>query len=557
MTSKSQSSGYKEGYKDYLQNKKKEGKMTPSQLKTLEFIMSGNTNIKQADTTRLINVLSKMDELTPDIIDAVVNIEKTKNPNLTEKQIKAKFLKRYKGTVKELLKNDIKITEETKEDKHDKPKKKKGTMDEFKEKTNINETPIRPANIPNPPIQPFNRNYQNPFIPNTNQPAPNFTLPVAQPYDRRQNIPFAQSTEVQVPYGIPYNPAIYNNQIPSAPSYNDALNYTTVYNPNNKRPSAPSYNDGINYPNYNPNRPTAPPSQNVPSYNDAINYPKYNPNNPTNPYAPTPSNLPNRTYNLPSAPPEEKQSLYERASDTASNLYGKASDLYGQASDLYFENKPMIDQLEKTFSKKNIDNGSWFTTLASLEVPELAIIQQVLKFTPIGASQIDYEVINAIASGNGDKVPESQRIKTMLKTIVNPDLMGKVIGSTIEQGYNQSVEAIGKTFDKAMGRKPVVEKTTLENQSADAIKKRLEELKSKDNRQKYIDSIMGTTTTPTTTSPPKNAAEILAPPDISNFGYHETTVMQDLGRFFRNAIGLGMFEGPSTKEEIHTIFKSQ
>ena len=484
MPAKSQSSGYKS--------------LTKAQQETLEFLMSGNTDIKQADTTRLINSLSKMDKLTPEILDAVVNIERRKNPTLTETQIKAKFLSRYKGAVKELLKNDIKITEETKEEKQTRRlEKKKGTMDEFKEKTNIAETPIRPLNpfIPNPNQTPpnLNRTYQNPFIPNPNQPPLQFQ-------------------------GIANQPAIYSSMFPSAP-------------PDNSFPSFPDARSPalIEQPDVYYNRDNDPFNDATPPwYEDALN--------------------------MANPPP----SLYERASNAASNLYRGGVNLYGQASDLYFENKPMIDGLEKTFSKKNIDNGSWFTELASLEAPQIAIIQQILKFTPIGATQIDYEVINAIASGNGDNVPDSQRIKTMLKTIVNPDLMGKVIGTTIKQSYDSSVEAISKTFDKAMGTKAVIDKTSLEQQSADAIKKRLEEMKTQENRKKYIDSIMGRTTPPTPPNTPttnKNAAEILAPPDISNFGYHETTVMEDLGRFFRNAIGLGQFSGPSNKEEYIQYLK--
>lgn len=456
--------------------------LTAAQQRTLELLMSGNTDIKQADTTRLLNSLSKMDKLTPDIIDKVVKLERKKYPTLTDLDIKSKLVKRFKGSMKDLLKDEIKITEETKEEKQLRRfEKKKGTMDEFKKKTNINETPIANPFIPNPsqPIAPT-LNYQNPFIPNPNKPA----------------LVFNQ--------GIPSQPAIYSSFQPSAPPdpFPDA--------------SAPSEADIYG----NPNRPSAP------RYEDALNM--------QNP----------------------RPSFYERAGNAASNLYNEGVNLYGQASNLYFENKPMIDSLEKTFSKQNIDNGSWFTGLASLEAPQIAIIQQILKYTPIGASQIDYEVINAIASGNGDNVPESQLIKTMLKTIVNPDLMGKVIGSTIKQSYDQSVEAIEKTFDKAMGTKAVVDKTSLEQQSADAIKKRLEEMKTQENRKKYIDSIMGTTTPTTTTpTPNKNAAEILAPPDISNFGYHETTVMEDLGRFFRNAIGLGQFSGPSNKEEYIQYLK--
>ena len=56
------------------------------------------------------------------------------------------------------------------------------------------------------------------------------------------------------------------------------------------------------------------------------------------------------------------------------------SSFFKQGSKVYKENKATVDKLKKALTKQKLDDGTWFTSIASMEVPELEILQQVVNF---------------------------------------------------------------------------------------------------------------------------------------------------------------------------------
>ena len=103
------------------------------------------------------------------------------------------------------------------------------------------------------------------------------------------------------------------------------------------------------------------------------------------------------------------------------------SSFFKEGSKVYKENKETIDKLKNALSKENLDSGAWFTEIASMEVPELKVLQQVVNYTPLGFSEKDKDNFAKMLSRDPDQmntVSTSQALKTVGKMLVNPDEIG-------------------------------------------------------------------------------------------------------------------------------------
>jgi hypothetical protein len=263
--------------------------------------------------------------------------------------------------------------------------------------------------------------------------------------------------------------------------------------------------------------------------------------------------------------------------------YETVSEFFDTSSNLYSKNKGLIDGVAKSMSAENIQSGAWLTDLASMAAPEIKIVSELMKFTPLGATPKDYIALENMKQGKPSGLSDSEERMLAFKSIVNPDLLGKGVERVIGQISTEVGDALSTTWGKITGHKLPDKKSEIEVESAEAIKARLDAQKKKADKQAYIDNLMvdpnaktypamptgfGKTggskgafnpaTGESTTQPAITAAQYLTPPDIGSFGWSDPTVMDDVGRWFGKIFGLNnpyIAKSPSNKEEYVSQMK--
>jgi hypothetical protein len=150
------------------------------------------------------------------------------------------------------------------------------------------------------------------------------------------------------------------------------------------------------------------------------------------------------------------------------------------------DNKETINKLKKALTKENIDSGAWFTQLGSLSVPELAVVQEILKNTPLGMSKIDNENLDKILSKDGS-VSNSEGIKTILKSLINPDAVGKIISTQGSKAVNKAGEGLSDFWSKlTTGKGLVAPKEQGVTDTENLIKSRRSVLEAQAKRKKDL-----------------------------------------------------------------------
>lgn len=266
------------------------------------------------------------------------------------------------------------------------------------------------------------------------------------------------------------------------------------------------------------------------------------------------------------------------------STYDTVSELFDTTSNLYSKNKGLIDGVAKSMSPENISSGAWLTDLASLAYPEIKIVSELMKFTPLGASPKDYIALENMKQGKPSGLSDSEERMLAFKSIVNPDLLGKGVERVVSQGITDMGDALSNTWNKMITGQPLpTKKTEIEVESAEAIKARLDAQKKKADKQTYIDNLMAdpnaktypampsgfgktggsskgfnTTTGENIFKPVVSAEQYLTPPDIHSFGWTDPTVLEDIARWFQNIVlpsSPYMAKTPSNKEEYVKYIK--
>lgn len=274
------------------------------------------------------------------------------------------------------------------------------------------------------------------------------------------------------------------------------------------------------------------------------------------------------------------------------------SDIFDMSSNLYKKNKPLMDSITGAFSEENIANGSWLAEIASLSQPEIKIVNELMKWTPLGATTKDYQAIENRKQGKPSGLTSNEEIMLVVKSLVNPSIIGKNIESAVEETTKSVSDAVGNTWNKLTGHKMPDQKTVLEQQSAEAVARRLEAKRKATEKAKYIDAlitpdfdpkkkpdtvinlkpaeggadpirsgahtsgsgsgttfgrdgkitnttqtgdgqIVGVESTNSRTPEEKQAifdANYFTPPKAEDYGWSDPTVLQDMGRWFRKAL---------------------
>ena len=257
------------------------------------------------------------------------------------------------------------------------------------------------------------------------------------------------------------------------------------------------------------------------------------------------------------------------------------SDFFDTTSNLYSKNKGLIDGIANSMTPENMESGAWFTDLASLSQPEVKVIAELMKFTPLGATAKDYVALEKIKRGEPSGLSDSEEQMLAFKSIVNPDLIGKSWERGISKVSGDIGDAVSSTWGKITGHPLAEKKTELQIESAEAIAKRLATAKKSDDKKKYVESLMadpdakvypdmptgfGKTGGSSGAFNPKtgqsiykpvpagvSAEQALTPPDMGTYGWTDPTVMEDISRWLVNAVS--PVKQPSNKEEYIALIK--
>ena len=248
----------------------------------------------------------------------------------------------------------------------------------------------------------------------------------------------------------------------------------------------------------------------------------------------------------------------------------KQASLIDTSSQLYKENKAMIDGVMAGMSEKNRANGNWLPVLASLEFPQIQILQQLFKGTPLGFNEDDNANLDKLLDNDGSLSTEDF-FKTFAKMLVNPDAMGRMIGGRLSQQADEASKAVGEFMRKVKGEKKEETKNDLQSTAEERVRERQDETKASNERQKAIEKAQGREEqegssmfgsirpvvngkTPEKAQKP-TADTYLKKPNAEDYGYKEPTAMDDFGRFMRKLLPLGPQIDITTPEEYISYIK--
>ena len=274
--------------------------------------------------------------------------------------------------------------------------------------------------------------------------------------------------------------------------------------------------------------------------------------------------------------------------DTKTSIGGNAGSLdwssfFKTGSQTYKDNKQLIDKFKSSVSAEKIADGSWFTSLSSMEAPELEILQQVINLTPLGFSKSDKDQFTDMLSRDKSKmgnVSTADGLKILGKLLVNPDQIGNLLSTRASQITADASEGLGKFFNKVTGIKAPTSKDIGSLQ--DLIDARRGKASTDSKRRSDLDDLMGVTkpapvnTGTADTSEGRiiggtgstkignfqdiesgqamgdqskmTAEQILTPPPIP--GFTESTAGQDFMGFLKNLVVPDFSAGGDQKEKF-------
>lgn len=163
------------------------------------------------------------------------------------------------------------------------------------------------------------------------------------------------------------------------------------------------------------------------------------------------------------------------------------SKIFEGSGEFYTKNKSTIDKLKKSLTKEKIADGSWFTGLSSLAVPEIEIISELLKGSPIGMTDIDKSNLKKILDGEN---VGNVGLKTILKSLVNPDAVGSIISTQGEKVVNKAGDSLSDFWSKLTTGKGLVapkEQGVIDTEKL--IQTRRDELDAKEKRKKDLQEL--------------------------------------------------------------------
>ena len=224
------------------------------------------------------------------------------------------------------------------------------------------------------------------------------------------------------------------------------------------------------------------------------------------------------------------------------------SSIFNTGSKLYTQNKKMVDSVGNSIIN---NDGSFFTTLASMTQPEIAILQQLTNMTPLAYNDRDNQLLQSLIHKNKGQYAVNdatgdEYAKMYAKLLFNPDAIGKMVQGSISNSFDDLIEW-GK---KAVGIKAPDPNAESDKMIKDIVSGRINEGQAVKDRQKVIDIAKGKKVWDDNVDlslrpkqPTKTAADFLTPPDIKRYGYHERNAFEDVANFFQKLMGQRDLDG--------------
>ena len=178
------------------------------------------------------------------------------------------------------------------------------------------------------------------------------------------------------------------------------------------------------------------------------------------------------------------------------------STLFKTGSKTYKDNKALIDKFKAGITPEKMADGSWFTSLAAMEAPEIEILQQVINMTPLGLSTKDKSNLESLLSRDKTKmnsVSTSDGIKLVLKSLINPDAIGTILKTRASQISADAAEGLDTWWRKATGAPPRKDETL--GALEDIIQGRRNDTAAISKRESELNALKGKTPSSTPVKP--------------------------------------------------------
>jgi hypothetical protein len=184
---------------------------------------------------------------------------------------------------------------------------------------------------------------------------------------------------------------------------------------------------------------------------------------------------------------ETKESFQGQGRTVGGKKDKTQSKIFEGTGEFYTKNKATIDKLKKSLTKEKIKDGSWFEGVVGLAAPELAVVGELLKGTPLGMSKQDK--INLQKMLNGED-PGDGGTLSFLKSLVNPEGIGQVLSSSGEKIIDKAGTSLSDFWSKiTTGKGLVAPKAQGEIDTAKLIQSRRDELDAKEKRKKELEEL--------------------------------------------------------------------
>lgn len=252
-----------------------------------------------------------------------------------------------------------------------------------------------------------------------------------------------------------------------------------------------------------------------------------------------------------------------KSESTKSDSSIDLSSIFKTGTKIYKDNIGIVNKVTAGLSDSDIQSGKWLTNLASLELPEIAILQSVTKAVGLGFSKKDNEDFANILSESPDltrKVSTADSLKLMGKLLINPDEVGNLVATRASQIGANSLQRLKKFYGKITGEK--IEDKADFGSLTDLVNSRRDDAEKTEKRTRELNKLKGidvpSMRTPTKTNIDagetgmfrgggvvydgigagqkinQSAEQLLRPPDIP--GYKDTTVTQDVFGFLKGLV---------------------
>jgi hypothetical protein len=148
----------------------------------------------------------------------------------------------------------------------------------------------------------------------------------------------------------------------------------------------------------------------------------------------------------------------ESLKEGITGLIKAPSDAFHLGNEVYKDNKKEIDFILSKLNKESAEDGSLLAGLASLAVPEIALLQGAVDSLGLAFDADDTKILDKMLSTSplaNQGISTKDALTTYLKAMVNPQQMAKILQTSAKHAGTQLSDNIIKAWETITGKKPV------------------------------------------------------------------------------------------------------